>query len=182
MGTTLNKDAYEDLIMGDIIALQKHMPEFSLEKKHIIEVLKWSVSAIYDKNVSPEHKPDEMDFFKEIEMERQMQEAYAAMVEADNKLYAEISRHNNRIFKAIEKILGKNYLDAVTDCLGEAEANGKLELVRNPEIEKQYEDWDEFDHVLVDQYVNGGYVGDDFAGDIYIPLRDGLYLKSYYQM
>lgn len=182
MGTTLNKKAYEDLIMGDIAALEKHMPAFSLEKKHIIEVLKWSISTIYDKNVSPEYIPDAMDFFKEIELERQLAKDYAAMIEAESEMYAEISRYNNRIFKAIEKTLGKEYLEAVSDCLQESGAHGKLELVHNPSIKKQEEDWDAFDHVLVDQYVNGGYCGDEFAGDIYIPLKGDLYLKSYYQM
>jgi hypothetical protein len=47
MGGMLNKDGYQKLIDGDIEALEKHMPEHSLEKKHIIEVLKWSVEKIY---------------------------------------------------------------------------------------------------------------------------------------
>lgn len=132
-----------------------------------------------------------MDFLKEIEMQKQIAEDY---IEEEKKRYAEEQKHNKRIFKAIEKTLGKEYLEAVLDCLRESEAQGKLELVRNPQIKKQYEDWDVFDHVLVDQYVDGGYVGDDFAGDVYIPLKVvknkkrkrrtkySLYLKSYYEM
>jgi len=45
----LNKEAYQKLIDENIAALEKHMPEHSLEKKHTIEVLKWSVKQIYDK-------------------------------------------------------------------------------------------------------------------------------------
>lgn len=59
MGTTLNKDGYQKLIDGDIEELEKHMPEHSLEKKHIIEVLKWSVDAIYNRNVSPHYKRED---------------------------------------------------------------------------------------------------------------------------
>lgn len=47
MGTQLNKKAYQQLIDEDIQALTKWMPEHSLEKKHIIDVLNWSVNQIY---------------------------------------------------------------------------------------------------------------------------------------
>lgn len=50
MGTTLNKKAYQRLIDENIEALEKHMPEHSLEKKHTIEVLKWSVVEIYEQS------------------------------------------------------------------------------------------------------------------------------------
>lgn len=116
------------------------------------------------------------------EEEHEMQRMHEQMMRDFKAEEESIFKHNSRIFKSIEKTLGKNYLEAVKDCLKESEAHGKLELVRSPEIEKQEEDWDEFDHILVDQYVNGGYLGDDFAGDIYIPLRGDLYLKSFYQM
>jgi len=54
MGIQLDKTAYQKLIDENIEALNKYMPEHSLEKKHTIEVLKWSVSQIYgavEKNV-----------------------------------------------------------------------------------------------------------------------------------
>mgnify|MGYP001603303195 CR=1 FL=1 len=44
---TLNKRAYEKLIQEDIEELEKYMPEHSLEKKHIIDVLKWSSQTLY---------------------------------------------------------------------------------------------------------------------------------------
>lgn len=47
MGIQLDKTAYQKLIDENIEALNKYMPEHSLEKKHTIEVLKWSVSQIY---------------------------------------------------------------------------------------------------------------------------------------
>lgn len=47
MGTTLNRIAYQRMIDENIIELEKYMPEHSLEKKHTIEVLKWSVRQIY---------------------------------------------------------------------------------------------------------------------------------------
>ena len=89
---------------------------------------------------------------------------------------------NNKILDRIREKLGKEYVEDILECLKESEANGELEVVPNPKIKKQHEDWGSFDHILVDQYVNGGYLGDDFAGWVYIPINDGLYLKSHYNM
>jgi hypothetical protein len=47
MGIQLDENAYQKLIDENIEALNKYMPEHSLEKKHTIEVLKWSVQQIY---------------------------------------------------------------------------------------------------------------------------------------
>jgi hypothetical protein len=47
MSVQLDEHAYQRLIDENIIALEKYMPEHSLEKKHTIEVLKWSVNEIY---------------------------------------------------------------------------------------------------------------------------------------
>lgn len=49
MGTQLDRKSYQKLIDEDIAELEKHMPLHSLEKKHAIEVLKWSVDQIYGK-------------------------------------------------------------------------------------------------------------------------------------
>lgn len=50
MTIQLNKEAYQQLIDDDIKELNKHMPEHSLERKHIVDVLNWSVSKIYPEN------------------------------------------------------------------------------------------------------------------------------------
>jgi hypothetical protein len=49
----LNKYGYQQLIDQNIEALEKYMPEHSLEKKHTIEVLKWSVNQIYGGEGNP---------------------------------------------------------------------------------------------------------------------------------
>ncbi len=48
MGTTLNKNTYAKLIDENIVEMEKYMPEYSLEKKHAIEVLRWSINALYE--------------------------------------------------------------------------------------------------------------------------------------
>lgn len=47
MSVQLNKQAYQQLIDQDIEELNKFMPTHSLERKHIVDVLNWSVDKIY---------------------------------------------------------------------------------------------------------------------------------------
>ena len=53
MSVQLNKDAYSKLIQEDIEAINKHMSVHSLERKHIVAVLEWSIDQIYDNNNTP---------------------------------------------------------------------------------------------------------------------------------
>ena len=114
-----------------------------------------------------------------LEEERKEMAKYYAAEAAQE---AEWALWNGRIFRAILNQLGEEYLKDVMGCLDDSEAYDKFQLVRNPDVKRQKEGWDSFDHILVDQYCNGGYAGDDFAGYIYIPLKEGLYLKSHYSM
>ena len=50
MTIQLNKQAYQQLIDQDIEELNKFMPVHSLERKHIVDVLNWSVNKIYPEN------------------------------------------------------------------------------------------------------------------------------------
>jgi len=47
---------------------------------------------------------------------------------------------------------------------------------------KQSEDFDHLKEVWVDQYCNGGYLGDDFAGWVNIKINEKEYLKFHYSM
>ena len=119
---------------------------------------------------------------EKAEEDRKREEAFAILIEEENQ----VSEHNQRIFKAIEKTLGVEYLKDVKDCLMETEAGGKLSIVDAPNEDfkdhYQEENWGSFNHVYVDQYLNGGLEGDSFAGYVYIPLKKGKYLKTHYNM
>jgi len=114
----------------------------------------------------------EKDWDKEFENAMLEQKAF----------YAEVGRKNTRTLNAIKNQLGEKYHQAVFDCIMECEGYGIYELTKIPGGHKQMEDWDEFDHIYVDQWRNGGMSGDDFAGDIWIPLKKDLYLKVRYEM
>lgn len=47
MATNVNERTYKRMIKEDIEALEKDMPKHSLEKKHIIHVLEWSIKQLY---------------------------------------------------------------------------------------------------------------------------------------
>jgi hypothetical protein len=100
------------------------------------------------------------------------------MKEYDNN----IDNKNNEVFKEIKKLVGDKYLKDVKDCLEQSECYDIYELVEKPNIEPQEEDWNSFNHILVDQYRNGGFTGDDFAGYIFIPIKENIYLKAHYSM
>ena len=111
----------------------------------------------------------------------QSEDAMDFFMEEEKRINQEIMDYNNEVFENLKENFGEKYVKDIMECLKESEAHGKLEIVDRPNIEPQEEDWGSFDHVLVDQYCNGGHVGDDFAGYIYIPIG-GKYLKSHYSM
>ena len=114
-----------------------------------------------------------------FDWEQEKKDAYAEYEEWQQK----VAKHNNRIFQAIEETLGKKYLEDIKECLTECEAHGELEIVGPPDEKyRQKEDWESFNHVYVDQYVNGGMEGDSFSGWLYIPLKKGRYLMTHYDM
>jgi len=96
--------------------------------------------------------------------------------------------------EALEQKLRNDALDKVKQMVGEAAFADYLEyieecsytfafsIVGKPTGDmvdtKEYV----FNHVYVDQYRNGGYTGDDFAGSVCIPLPDSLFLSFHYAM
>ena len=47
MTIKLNKQAYQQLIQEDIDVLNKYLPEHSLEKRHVIDILNESIKFHY---------------------------------------------------------------------------------------------------------------------------------------
>lgn len=59
---TLTKKAYAEMIMENINELNKYMPEHSLEKKHIIQVLEASINHYYPALAEPSNGLSKPDF------------------------------------------------------------------------------------------------------------------------
>lgn len=78
----------------------------------------------------------------------------------------------NDVLNHIEDLKSREYREAVEECLDETESTGNLTLIDISIVkgQRQEEEWVEFDHVYVNQTIDGGMVGDEFAGYIYIPI------------
>ena len=106
---------------------------------------------------------------EEFENDMTLDEIYADLAEYDNK----IDTHNQRLLKAIKSVKGKDYFNDLKAYMEEStEYLNKCVLVDTPKGDYQSEE--EFPllgGVWVDQWRNGGYTGDDFAGDLYVKIE-----------
>lgn len=94
---------------------------------------------------------------------------------------------DKRILNAIRKINGDSFHDELKDIIIDLDQCGGFSIVDEPKGSYQTEDWGIIiPGVWVDQWRNGGYTGDDFAGDVYVkitrPNKTDKYLKLPYQM
>lgn len=111
--------------------------------------------------------------------------AIAAGYKAAAQEQERITQYNHDILETIKKSFGGKYAQDIRSCLRESEAPsefGRLEIVDTTRGKAQPENWRSFKTVYVNQTLNGGMEGDSFAGDIFIPLPDGKYLKAPYSM
>lgn len=117
----------------------------------------------------------------EEEKIKMMDDHYDQLIEEENKTL----NMNIKLLDQVEQIQSKDYREDVEACLNEAETQGIFSFVDvsmlNPK-HRQEEDWLSFDHIYVDQQIDGGYTGDEFGGYIFVPITKKLYLCSYYSM
>ncbi|MGK9045862.1 hypothetical protein KXR63_00685 [Stutzerimonas chloritidismutans] len=74
----------------------------------------------------------------------------------------------------------RDILTYIKDC----ETTTEFSIVSEPgaERDKQEERGYAFGYAYVNQYCNGGYTGDSYAGWVLIPLNAGKFLKFHYSM
>jgi hypothetical protein len=102
--------------------------------------------------------------------------------EAMNQIVDEESRVNNRILKAIKNVKSEKFIEGLMECIEESEVRGKWAIVRKPCGDYQRENYGVIKGIWVDQYVNGGYTGDNYEGNIYIKLKESRWLMMGYSM
>jgi len=98
------------------------------------------------------------------------------------KIHDKLSKRNERILLIIEKLKGKEFVKDLVVALEESESDGTLNFVRVTTGKYQEEDYELIKGMWVDQYCNGGFTGDTFAGYCYIELKPNRYLKFHYSM
>jgi hypothetical protein len=103
----------------------------------------------------------------------------ADMYDELNAMYQKASISDARLLRAIKAVKGNAFHDEMIDYLDE-DCHSGYNLVKAPK--GKFNDWIQFEHikVWVDQTCNGGYLGDDYSGFMYIELKPNLYLQAYY--
>ncbi len=98
------------------------------------------------------------------------------------KYHDNCERINNRIFKAIKNQLGQKFHDTLNELAIETEVSGAFALVKSPKGEYQPdEEWDMINGIWVDQRCVGEF-GDSWEGQVYVKLKEGLFLEMAYAM
>tara|TARA_R110000851_G_C12740486_1_gene530797 strand:+ start:238 stop:585 length:348 start_codon:yes stop_codon:yes gene_type:complete len=74
--------------------------------------------------------------------------------------------------------------DDIIEYIKDCDFTDRFEIteVKPKDNDKQSEDFDYLKEVWVDQYCDGGYVGDDYAGSVNININKKEYLKFHYSM
>lgn len=105
-----------------------------------------------------------------------MDEAYNEMMELELTIY----QKDQRLLKAIGSVMGAEYLKELNEFIEDCGDTSQYSIVSKPVSDYQLEDeYPLIKGCWVDQWCNGGYVGDNFAGDIYIKLPNKKLRERY---
>jgi len=107
----------------------------------------------------------------------------AAMADLQAEYLAGLAAEDRRREAALREVRRLVRKQVYREILGYIEDSGytcDFSIVSQPVGDLQEEDEYAFKRLYVDQYCNGGYTGDDFAGWVCIPLNAGKFLKFRY--
>jgi hypothetical protein len=115
-------------------------------------------------------------------MSREMTEAeiWEEVYKERDQYHAECARVNNRIFKALTKVKGSQYVHNLHELMEWAEARGTIQIAKRATGNKNKEDFGKIKTIWVDQW-SVGMEGDSWAGYIYVRIKKDQYLKIYYE-
>lgn len=111
------------------------------------------------------------------------QNQFNAAMDAMNEYYTEeAERHaknQKEIFDILKETLCDDFIKDIYECVEECDGGYDFKIVDNPCGDFQEEGWDFIKHIYVDQ--SCGVCGDDYYGEVYIPLPENKYLQFSYQ-
>lgn len=95
-----------------------------------------------------------------------------------------IHEGNMKVLTIVESKVSKGLWGDINAFLIESDntSSYKITTTSPEDINRQDEDYDYLKEVWVDQYCNGGYVGDDFAGWTWIKLNSNEWFNFHYSM
>ncbi len=114
-------------------------------------------------------------YMTKAEMEVERLECENSMREDD----AKEAKQQAKILKRIKKRVSACWYQAIIDFLEDQDYMHDFSITDKPIGQRQKEDY-RFAHSYIDQYCNGGFSGDDFAGQACLPIRGGLYFSFHY--
>ena len=91
--------------------------------------------------------------------------------------YMHFDQSNGRdckIFKKVKKIATPEAWDNIQEILSDVDSSHKLDITFNHSGELQ-------DDHYVDQYESGGFSGDSYAGQIWVPITKKRYFTFHYE-
>lgn len=144
---------------------------------------KWIIKkSEINSDIKVENKITKAIFQVWVDLNKSMENAMAEYGKWQDEYYGNIQRVNNRIIKAIKSVKGKKFEKNFIDLVTELEIGGNFwSFTGEPCGSPQNESYGLIKQFWVDQWRDGGYTGDDFAGDIYIKLKDKKFLKMGYE-
>lgn len=96
----------------------------------------------------------------------------------------ELNRKNNRMLKALTSVMGNKFVENLKEYMEDSEGpSNEIRIVKNRKGSLQKEiGFGAIKKVWVNQWDNGGYTGDSFSGDIYIPITKKRFVTFGYSM
>lgn len=141
----------------------------------------WQILGEQNAQISIANKHTFINYTVYVDIDKEFSNAMHEYAEFEKKEYENSQRINQRLLKAIQSVKGERFVNDLKDYLEDsADVIGPWEIVRETKGNYQEEDYNSLKGLWVDQWRNGGYEGDDFAGHIYIELKKDRYLKMYY--
>ena len=114
--------------------------------------------------------------------QKQFDDAYAPLIAYDNEQQELKEKCLKFVKDHVSDGIYYDTLDYVKDCDSTDQFEITEEKPKDEDVEDLSDDFDFLKNVWVDQYCNGGYVGDDFAGWVFIKITNIKYLKFHYSM
>lgn len=109
----------------------------------------------------------------------QLNDAMDALYEFQTEEAERQGKNRKEIFNTLRETLCDDFIKDIYECIEECEGGFDFEIVEKPKGDSQEEYYRFIKHIWVDQ--SCGVCGDDYYGEVYIPLPDNKYLQFSYQ-
>jgi hypothetical protein len=125
------------------------------------------------KDMTQEEIDKQFDHMKKI-----MDDYNTEMIRLEN----EQTEKDNKVLDDVKLLVSEEIFEDIKIVLEESENVYDFSIEDKPIGEFQKENYDYLDGIWVNQTTNGGYIGDEFAGNVSIKIDENKYFQFYYSM